>query len=155
MWCRGGRRVGGERGFVGRSTQSSFVFFVFKDKRIGEEIIAELKERRVTNVTFYDIVFDFAMMDAFSDLEVCQREGSLSLSQHLTQCSLQNPPKSVTSVLSKQWLPSSIKEKGIATAVWTVIKTRSRRARTDGFMQQFVRGGGLVLLFVLRVSPSF
>lgn len=51
---------------------------------------AELKERGVKIMTFYDIVLDFILMDAFDDLE--------------------NPPSSVTAVVQNRWLSNGFKE---------------------------------------------
>ncbi|XP_076823305.1 mitoguardin 2-like isoform X1 [Clavelina lepadiformis] len=74
----------------------------------------ELKQRKVVQINFYDIVLDFLIMDAFEDLE--------------------NPPSAVMSIMQNRWLADSLKESAIATAVWSVLKAkRSRLEYPDGF----------------------
>lgn len=50
----------------------------------------ELQGRGVKALTFYDVVLDFILMDAFDDLE--------------------NPPSSVTAVVQNRWLSNGFKE---------------------------------------------
>lgn len=50
----------------------------------------ELQGRGVKALTFYDIVLDFILMDAFDDLE--------------------SPPSSVTAVVQNRWLSNGFKE---------------------------------------------
>lgn len=54
------------------------------------EVQAELHGRGVKAITFYDVVLDFILMDAFDDLE--------------------NPPSSVTAVVQNRWLSNGFKE---------------------------------------------
>lgn len=78
----------------------------------------ELKHRKVVCMTFYDVVLDFIIMDSFDDLE--------------------NPPSQLVSVLSNRWLTNSIKETALNTAVWSVLKAKSKMLRyKDGFVARF------------------
>lgn len=61
----------------------------------------ELRARGVKALTFFDIVLDYILMDAFEDLE--------------------SPPSSVTAVVQNRWLSDGFKETALATAVWYVI----------------------------------
>lgn len=63
------------------------------------ELEQELRHRGVVAITFYDVVLDFILLDAFEDLE--------------------EPPSSVTAVVQNRWLSNSFKESvGI---VWKAI----------------------------------
>lgn len=66
----------------------------------------ELEGRGVACMSFFDIVLDFILMDAFEDLE--------------------NPPSSVLAVLRNRWLSDSFKETALATACWSVLKAKRR-----------------------------
>ncbi|KAK2497123.1 hypothetical protein MC885_021061 [Smutsia gigantea] len=66
----------------------------------------ELEGRGVVCMSFFDIVLDFILMDAFEDLE--------------------NPPSSVLAVLRNRWLSDSFKETALATACWSVLKAKRR-----------------------------
>uniref|UniRef100_A0A8I5NSW7 Mitoguardin 2 n=1 Tax=Papio anubis TaxID=9555 RepID=A0A8I5NSW7_PAPAN len=66
----------------------------------------ELEGRGVVCMSFFDIVLDFILMDAFEDLE--------------------NPPASVLAVLRNRWLSDSFKETALATACWSVLKAKRR-----------------------------
>uniref|UniRef100_A0A8C4QS55 Mitoguardin 2 n=1 Tax=Eptatretus burgeri TaxID=7764 RepID=A0A8C4QS55_EPTBU len=78
----------------------------------------ELEGRGVTSMTFFDVVLDFIMMDAFEDLE--------------------NPPSSVLAVVQNRWLSDSFKETALTTACWSVLKAkRSLLQVADGFMSRF------------------
>ncbi|XP_051022157.1 mitoguardin 2 isoform X2 [Acomys russatus] len=78
----------------------------------------ELEGRGVACMTFFDIVLDFILMDAFEDLE--------------------NPPSSVLAVLRNRWLSDSFKETALATACWSVLKAKRRLLMVpDGFISHF------------------
>ncbi|XP_077917996.1 mitoguardin 2 isoform X1 [Halichoerus grypus] len=78
----------------------------------------ELEGRGVVCMSFFDIVLDFILMDAFEDLE--------------------NPPSSVLAVLRNRWLSDSFKETALATACWSVLKAKRRLLMVpDGFISHF------------------
>ncbi|GFN77604.1 mitoguardin [Plakobranchus ocellatus] len=78
----------------------------------------ELRGRGVRCMSFYDIVLDFILMDAFDDLA--------------------NPPSSVLAVVQNRWLSNGFKETALATAVWSVLKAkRSLLKFNDGFIAHF------------------
>ncbi|KAH3797097.1 mitoguardin-like [Dreissena polymorpha] len=78
----------------------------------------ELKGRGVKTFTFYDVVLDFILMDAFDDLE--------------------NPPSTVTAVVNNRWLSNGFKETALSTAVWSVLKAKRRLLKfSDGFISRF------------------
>ncbi|XP_048469372.1 mitoguardin 2 [Rhincodon typus] len=78
----------------------------------------ELEGRGVVCMSFFDIVLDFILMDAFEDLE--------------------NPPSSVVAVLRNRWLSDSFKETALATACWSVLKAKRRLLQVpDGFISHF------------------
>ncbi|KAB1279618.1 Mitoguardin 2 [Camelus dromedarius] len=84
----------------------------------------ELEGRGVVCMSFFDIVLDFILMDAFEDLE--------------------NPPSSVLAVLRNRWLSDSFKETALATACWSVLKAKRRLLMPcrpsqvpDGFISHF------------------
>ncbi|XP_042883722.1 mitoguardin-like [Penaeus japonicus] len=79
---------------------------------------AELQGRGVKALTFYDIVLDFILMDAFDDLE--------------------SPPSSVTAVVQNRWLSNGFKESALSTAVWSVLRAKRRMLKyQDGFIAHF------------------
>ncbi|XP_052580741.1 mitoguardin 2 isoform X3 [Peromyscus californicus insignis] len=78
----------------------------------------ELEGRGVACMSFFDIVLDFILMDAFEDLET--------------------PPSSVLAVLRNRWLSDSFKETALATACWSVLKAKRRLLMVpDGFISHF------------------
>ncbi|XP_037790679.1 mitoguardin-like [Penaeus monodon] len=78
----------------------------------------ELQGRGVKALTFYDIVLDFILMDAFDDLE--------------------SPPSSVTAVVQNRWLSNGFKESALSTAVWSVLRAKRRMLKyQDGFIAHF------------------
>ncbi|XP_059142729.1 mitoguardin-like [Physella acuta] len=78
----------------------------------------ELRGRGVRVMSFYDIVLDFILMDAFDDLA--------------------NPPSTVLTVVQNRWLSNGFKETALATAVWSVLKAkRSLLKFNDGFIAHF------------------
>ncbi|XP_071542074.1 mitoguardin [Panulirus ornatus] len=83
----------------------------------------ELQGRGVKAITFYDVVLDFILMDAFDDLE--------------------NPPSSVTAVVQNRWLSNGFKESALCTAVWSVLKAKRRMLKyQDGFIAHFYNVSG-------------
>ncbi|XP_018332761.1 mitoguardin [Agrilus planipennis] len=83
--------------------------------RILEE---ELSAKGVKALTFYDVVLDYILMDAFEDLEA--------------------PPSSVTAVVQNRWLSNGFKETALTTAVWSVLKAKRRMLKfPNGFMAHF------------------
>lgn len=78
----------------------------------------ELSERGVKAMTFYDIVLDFIILDAFKDLE--------------------SPPGSVMAVVNNRFLSNGFKETALATAVWSVVRAKKRMLKySEGFMAYF------------------
>ncbi|XP_066260011.1 mitoguardin [Euwallacea similis] len=78
----------------------------------------ELSTRGVKALTFYDVVLDYILMDAFEDLE--------------------SPPSSVIAVIHNRWLSKGFKETALTTAVWSVLKAKRRRLKfPNGFMAHF------------------
>lgn len=82
------------------------------------EIEEELCMKGVKALTFYDVVMDYILMDAFEDLE--------------------SPPSSVTAVVQNRWLSNGFKETALTTAVWSVLKAKRRMLKfPTGFMAHF------------------
>lgn len=78
----------------------------------------ELTSKGVKALTFYDIVLDYILLDAFEDLA--------------------SPPSSVLAVVRNRWLSDGFKESALTTAVWSVIKAKRRYLQyPDGFMAHF------------------
>ncbi|XP_057671515.1 mitoguardin [Diorhabda carinulata] len=89
-----------------------------QDPQNWRDLEEELSTRGIKALTFYDIVLDYILMDAFEDLN--------------------NPPSSVTAVIQNRWLSKGFKETALTTAVWSVLKAKRRRLRfPDGFMSHF------------------
>ncbi|XKL68352.1 hypothetical protein PGB90_003843 [Kerria lacca] len=89
-----------------------------QDEKCWEEMEIELSARGVKAMTFYDIVLDYILMDAFEDLD--------------------SPPSSVLAVVQNRWLSNGFKESALATAVWSVLRAKRRMLRfPDGFMAHF------------------
>ncbi|XP_056668500.1 mitoguardin 2 isoform X3 [Monodelphis domestica] len=87
---------------------------------VGKQMVTGLmtKAEKVVCMSFFDIVLDFILMDAFEDLE--------------------NPPSSVLAVLRNRWLSDSFKETALATACWSVLKAKRRLLMVpDGFISHF------------------
>ncbi|XP_014256635.1 mitoguardin isoform X2 [Cimex lectularius] len=92
--------------------------FISSDGKIWSDIEKELSLKGVKAMTFYDVVLDYILMDAFEDLEV--------------------PPSSVTAVVQNRWLSNGFKESALATAVWSVLKAKRRMLTfPNGFMSHF------------------
>ncbi|XP_060516605.1 mitoguardin [Cylas formicarius] len=82
------------------------------------ELEEELSTKGVKALTFYDVVLDYILMDAFEDLD--------------------SPPSSVMAVIQNRWLSNSFKETALTTAVWSVLKAKRRRLKFPcGFMAHF------------------
>ncbi|XP_049830433.1 mitoguardin [Schistocerca gregaria] len=82
------------------------------------EVEQELSLKGVKAMTFYDIVLDYILMDAFEDLD--------------------SPPSSVTAVVQNRWLSNGFKETALATAVWSILKAKRRILKFPyGFMAHF------------------
>ncbi|XP_028407744.1 mitoguardin 1-like [Dendronephthya gigantea] len=78
----------------------------------------ELSKRGVPFITFYDLVLDFVVMDAFVDLE--------------------NPPYSIKAAVQNSWLPTYIQQTGLETAVWGVLKAKMQMLdEPAGFLMHF------------------
>lgn len=78
----------------------------------------ELEQRNVKAMTFYDVVLDFIILDAFKDLD--------------------SPPTSVTAVVQNRFLSNGFKETALTTAVWSVLKAKRRLLKySNGFMAHF------------------
>lgn len=78
----------------------------------------ELKARGVKCLSFYDVVLDFIILDAFEDLE--------------------SPPPSVLAVMQNRWLSNGFKETALATAVWSVLKAKRHALKySNGFINHF------------------
>ncbi|CAB4009549.1 mitoguardin-like isoform X2, partial [Paramuricea clavata] len=78
----------------------------------------ELIKKGVPYITFYDLVLDFVVMDAFVDLE--------------------NPPYSIQAAVQNAWLPTYIQQTGLETAVWGVLKAKMQMLEEPaGFLMHF------------------
>lgn len=78
----------------------------------------ELSQKKVKALTFYDVVLDYIIIDAFEDLEA--------------------PPSSVIAVVQNRWLSNGFKETALTTAVWSVLKAKRRMLKyPDGFISRF------------------
>lgn len=82
------------------------------------DIELELESRNVKAMTFYDVVLDFIILDAFKDLD--------------------SPPNSVLAVANNRFLSNSFKETALTTAVWSVLKAKKRMLKfPNGIMSHF------------------
>ncbi|XP_053686462.1 mitoguardin [Sabethes cyaneus] len=82
------------------------------------DVERELESRNVKAMTFYDVVLDFIILDAFRDLD--------------------SPPNSVLAVINNRFLSNSFKETALTTAVWSVLKAKKRLLKfPNGFMSHF------------------
>ncbi|XP_030840378.1 mitoguardin 2 isoform X1 [Strongylocentrotus purpuratus] len=86
-----------------------------KDQSSWKDIEQELNGRKVKFLSFYDIVLDFFLLDAFDDLA--------------------NPPSSILTVIQNRWLSDGVKETALATAVWSVLAAKRRMLQNpNGFL---------------------
>ncbi|XP_046688077.1 mitoguardin-like, partial [Homalodisca vitripennis] len=89
-----------------------------QEKSCWTDVETELSVKGVKAMTFYDVVMDYILMDAFEDLDT--------------------PPSSVTAVVQNRWLSNGFKESALTTAVWSVLKAKRRMLKfPDGFMAHF------------------
>ncbi|XP_067002521.1 mitoguardin [Anabrus simplex] len=89
-----------------------------QEKSFWSNLEQELSLKGVKAMTFYDVVMDYILMDAFEDLE--------------------SPPSSVTAVVQNRWLSNGFKETALTTAVWSVLKAKRRMLKFPyGFMSHF------------------
>lgn len=83
-----------------------------------EQIKEELDERGVVEVSFYDVLLDFVLLDAFDDLAT--------------------PPYTVATAVQNRWLSARIKETALTTAIWGVLKAKTSYLKDPyGFMAHF------------------
>lgn len=68
-----------------------------QDDDVWSEVERELSLKGVKAMTFFDVVLDYILMDAFEDLE--------------------SPPSSVTAVVQNRWLSNGFKESVIYSRV--------------------------------------
>lgn len=89
-----------------------------QDPKNWRDLEEELCSKGVKALTFYDVVLDYILMDAFEDLD--------------------SPPSSVMAVIQNRWLSNNFKETALTTAVWSVLKAKRRRLQfPNGFMSHF------------------
>uniref|UniRef100_A0A6B2EA64 Mitoguardin n=1 Tax=Phlebotomus kandelakii TaxID=1109342 RepID=A0A6B2EA64_9DIPT len=89
-----------------------------QDESNWPAIERELEARNVKAMTFFDVVLDFIILDAFKDLD--------------------SPPGSVIAVVQNRFLSNGFKETALTTAVWSVLKAKRRLLKyPDGFMAHF------------------
>lgn len=89
-----------------------------QDSSRWSEMEQELSLRGVKAITFYDVVMDYILMDAFDDLE--------------------SPPMTVTAVVQNRWLSNGFKETALSTAVYSVLKAKRKMLKfPNGFMANF------------------
>lgn len=94
------------------------ILHYIQDPKNWRELEEELSSKGVKALTFYDVVLDYILMDAFEDLD--------------------SPPSSVTAVIQNRWLSNGFKETALTTAVWSVLKAKRRRLKfPNGFMAHF------------------
>ncbi|CAJ0957261.1 unnamed protein product, partial [Mesorhabditis belari] len=83
-----------------------------------EKAEAELKSRNVGELTVWDVLMDFILLDAFDDLK--------------------NPPSAVYSVTKNNWLSQNMKYSTISTVIWSMLKAkRQRLLQPNGFIAHF------------------
>lgn len=83
-----------------------------------KQIKDELNGRGVPELSFYDVLLDYVLLDAFDDLET--------------------PPYSVATAVQNRWLSARIKETALTTAIWGVLKAKSSYLQDPyGFMAHF------------------
>lgn len=83
-----------------------------------KQIKEELTDRGVIDLSFYDVLLDFVLLDAFDDLAT--------------------PPYSVATAVQNRWLSARIKETALTTAIWGVLKAKASYLQEPyGFMAHF------------------
>merc|ERR1712178_115818 len=90
-------------------------FVNFSGTTVPSEQLSEIKHKKVQMYNFFDIVLDYIILDAFSDLA--------------------DPPNSIKTVLNNKWLGDRFKETSLTTAVWSIIKAKKGRVKVkNGFL---------------------
>uniref|UniRef100_A0A914XID6 Uncharacterized protein n=1 Tax=Plectus sambesii TaxID=2011161 RepID=A0A914XID6_9BILA len=83
-----------------------------------EDAAEELKHRRVAELSFWDVVLDFILIDAFEDVS--------------------HPPSAVLAVSKNRFLSDSIKQSTLSTVIWSMLKAKRQRLLVkDGFIAHF------------------
>ncbi|XP_076183841.1 mitoguardin [Ptiloglossa arizonensis] len=78
----------------------------------------ELSARGVKCISFYDVLIDFILLDAFEEVE--------------------KPPSSIKAILQNRWISASFRETAIGTAVWSVLVGKRQMLKYDkGFLAHF------------------
>lgn len=83
----------------------------------GKIIVEELTARGCVHISLFDAVIDYVLLDSFDDMK--------------------RLPQSVVSVLENTWIPRAVKEKTLAAAMWSVLRTRQGMADQGGLMVRF------------------
>ena len=84
----------------------------------GEIMAEELAARDVKITNFYDVAFDYILIDSFEDLEA--------------------PPSSVVAIMKNKWLSDGFKEGALQAAIWSVIAAKRRLLKhANGFKSKF------------------
>ncbi|CAJ0938411.1 unnamed protein product, partial [Mesorhabditis belari] len=90
----------------------------FEDEDNLDMAEAELKLRGVPELSFWDIVLDFILLDSFDDLKA--------------------PPSAIYSVTKNYWLSQSMKYSTISTVIWSMLKAKRQRLQyPNGFIAHF------------------
>ena len=85
-------------------------------------ITKELNDRNLKVIGFWDVAIDFALLDAFTDLE--------------------NLPTPVTMVTQNRWLTPGLRESALTSAVWAVMLGKIKMLENkSGFMSHFYKLG--------------
>jgi len=93
-------------------------FVAFSTHTPPEKQLDELRHRKVKMFNFFDIIIDYIILDAFTDLE--------------------NPPQAVKHVLNNRWLGDRFKETALQTSVWSIIMAKKGRVRIqEGFLAHY------------------
>uniref|UniRef100_F1L2L8 Protein FAM73B n=1 Tax=Ascaris suum TaxID=6253 RepID=F1L2L8_ASCSU len=88
------------------------------DERNLRTVEEELKQRRVPELGFWDVMVDFVLIDSFEDLS--------------------RPPSAVLAVTRNMFLSQSMKESTLTTVIWSMLKAkRARLSLTNGFISHF------------------
>uniref|UniRef100_A0A0N5ARA1 Mitoguardin n=1 Tax=Syphacia muris TaxID=451379 RepID=A0A0N5ARA1_9BILA len=78
----------------------------------------ELKQRKVSEIGFWDVVLDFVLIDCFEDLA--------------------KPPSAVIAVIRNRLLSQSMKESTLSTLIWSMLHAkRARLSIPTGFISHF------------------
>ncbi|EGD73109.1 hypothetical protein PTSG_04823 [Salpingoeca rosetta] len=93
----------------------SFLDQVSQEGRTSS-LLDELKPRGVVRLSLFDAVVDIILLDAFDDMK--------------------NLPGTVTSVLQNSWIPTSVKQNTLNTAIWSVISAKERTSPPDGLLKR-------------------